>query len=341
MVSVIVIRPAGVKPTRGNPLYSRHNFRYSMRMVSMEFPRWCVLAALTMSLALSCRKREPPPPPPPPAPEAPKPGQAFDDPDQQQRYEAAWAEHIELFQPPSTGSLLYVQRADGSFVGGSVARWTATNIVLRQGKRLVDVNRTDLAPSSLPDLYLKEFVETFARDDVLRSEQPAAKGGDTVAVARTRYSLTDAIEPRAGPGNRYRRIENLDVPKGSTLVVLEERNGWLRVQPRNSRDAQPFWVNQFTTIPTPDAPPEDLTKVISDLLGSQFLAGFDPAQNQALVPREAWLGTDPAIQEGISRVLAAHSRRIRGSGVDWVEIKDVENGRRLARYSQAQGYRPQ
>lgn len=334
---VIVPRAPAVKPTRGKALFPPLVLRYTCLMVTAKNTLAFLLAASLALASVSCRKREAPGPPPPPAPDAPKPAQAFADPELQRQYEAVWTANAELFQAPSTGSLLYVQRTDGSFLGGTVTRWSDTNLVLRQGKRLVDLGRADIAPASLPEIYLKDFADAYARRDVERGPAPAT----TARVARTRYSLTDAIEPRTGPGARYRRIDNLDIPKGSTLLVLEERHGWLRVKTRAMTDEQSFWVNQFTTIPTPDAPEEDLTQVISGLLESQFLAGFDPAQNQAMVPREAWIGTDPAVQEGISRVLAAHSRRIRGSGVDWVEIKDVENGRRLARYSQAQGFRPQ
>lgn len=296
-----------------------------------------MLAAL--ALLASCKKPEPPPPPPPPPVELPKPGQEFSDPDLQRRYEATWNLLLDGFSPPATGSLLFVRLNDSSFAGGTVQHWTDEGLTLKDGRLVQEVRRQDVAEDMRSELFLREFLQKYAMMELMAL--PAAPPPATGGVARIRYSLTDYPEPRVGPGPRYRLAEDVAFNKGTTLVVLEERNGWLRVRPQKQPDATPFWINQFTTIPAPNAPPEDYSGVIAALLESGYLAGFAPMQNTALVPKRAWAGTDSAIREGISRVLAAQSSRLRGATVEWVEIKDVETGHRLARYSQAQGYRDQ
>jgi hypothetical protein len=75
------------------------------------------------------------------------------------------------------------------------------------------------------------------------------------------------------------------------------------------------------------------------LLENGVLARINPEQGEAFVNQEAWAGTEPAVQEGISRLLAAHCSQVKKSSVVWVDIKGDQNNQRLARYSRAQGFR--
>lgn len=313
--------------------------RYGERMTHGRTLASTFLAgALLVAISLSCRKAEPPPPAAAPAKpaiqESLKPGLEFTDAGLQRQYEAAWRQHIEWYQSPPTGTLMYVRLNDGSFVGGTVQRWSDTNLVLKDGRVVRDIARDDLAPEVLPDVYLAPFLQKYALDTV------TALPATSTSAVRLRYSLTDYPEPRVGPGPRYRLAEGVSIDKGTTLEVLEERGLWIRVRPQHGNDAA-FWVNRFTTIPAPGMPPEDAGPILAQLLETGYLAGFNVERNEALVPKQAWIGTDTSVQEGMARVLAAHVTRLRTGSVDWIEIKDVENGRRLARYSQAQGYRAQ
>lgn len=265
----------------------------------------------------------------------PQPGIEFSDTALQLTYEAAWQQHVEWFQSPPTGTLMCVRLNDGSFAGGTVQRWTETNIVLKDGRVVQDVPRDRIAEDALPELYLLPFVQKYALESV--TTFPAT----TSPAARLRYSLTDYPEPRVGPGPRYRLAEGVRFDKGTTLEVIEERGLWVRVRPQMAPQSEPFWVNRFTTIPTPDMPREDAAGTVARMLESGFLAGLNVAQSEALVPRLAWVGTDTAVQEGIARLLASHVAQLNKRNVQWIEIKDAENGRRLARYSEAQGFRTQ
>lgn len=293
----------------------------------------------TALAAISCRKAEKPAapiaPPPPPQVEAPAPAQEFNDTVLQEKYEEAWSQHLTSFQPPSTGSLMYVRLNDGSFVGGTVQKLSDTNLVLKDGRTVVEVPRDRIAPEDLANVYLSPFAQAFSLESV------TSLPGTTSPVVSLRYSLTDYPEPRIGPGPRFQLAENVNIDKGTTLLVMEERAFWMRVRPQQQPQAEPFWINRFTTIPAPGMPAEDASTVVAGLLESGYLAGLNIEKNEALVPRAAWAGTDTAVQEGITRVLAGHCARLRGSGVEWIEIKDVETGRKLGRYSQAQGFRAQ
>jgi uncharacterized protein YgiM (DUF1202 family) len=70
------------------------------------------------------------------------------------------------------------------------------------------------------------------------------------APLRTTKIVWDTVNLREGPGLNYKVIGN--VKKGTTLPVLEDKGGWLRVQLENRKEA---WVSKAATSDAPKSPP--------------------------------------------------------------------------------------
>lgn len=283
-----------------------------------------------------CKKKEAPPAPPPEPP--PKPGVEYTDNLLQGAYVTAWQAALRNFATPEVGEYVWVQRADGAYVGGEIKSWSKDGVVFKDGTNELSVSRAEIAPDTLSEL----FADAFARVQALRVVETSRRAGLPVLkphpmVGTVRYSISDSIPIRSGPGNRYAKVAVPDFSRGDMLEVLEEQNDWLRVKPRN-KPAE-FWLQKLATRPMPNAPPEDYSMLIASLMETGILASYAPLQSEARIPRGIWAGLHPGIREGLSRMLANHSMQTRKATTEWIEIKDSESGRKLARYSQAQGFR--
>lgn len=313
-------------------------FGYSVRMLR----NWIVPILLGIVLSgafMGCSKKEAAPAAPPPPP-APKPNLEYTDRALQSDYETAWHEELRNFAPPEIGEHVWVKRADGSYAGGEVKAWDHDGVVLKDGTNEVALSRTDVASAALAEL----FADAFARAQAIRHVEAARRSNQPVLskgtmVGSVRYSISDNIPLRSGPGNRYVRVVVPEFSRGDMLEVLEDRGAWIRVKPRNK--AAEFWIDKIATRPMPNAPPEDYSHLIAALLEKGFLSSYSPQQSEARIPRGIWAGLHPGIREGLCRMLANHSMQFRKATTEWIEIKDAEGGRRIARYSQAQGFRQQ
>lgn len=308
----------------------------------MNAQRWFVRARVPLLVAglfwsgIGCGKKKetPPPAPPPPVVEpAPTPDQAFPDPAQQSSYEQSFHQLVAAFTAPATGTLVAARLTDGNFIGGSLARLTSTNIVLKIGKQEFIASRSDLDPASQADLYLDAFARHYAKAEVL------AAVTTNIATVPTRYALKETLDTLQGPGPRYPAVAGLAVPKGSRVDVVQRRGRWLQATAPTVKPGALFWTDFFQTIPLQDDPKADHTPFLMLLMEHGLLARINPDNSEAFVNEEAWLGTETAVQEGISRLLAAHCAQVRNSGVLMVDIKGDQKNQRLARYSRAQGFR--
>ncbi len=306
-------------------------------MIRGSFAIAASLLALSAGVFGGCSKKEPPPPPPPPAP---KPGLEYTDRALQDAYETAWHERYREFEAPELGEYVWVRRADGAFSGGEVKAWGPDEVVLKDGTNEAVLNRPGVAPDSRAEL----FADDFARGEAIREVEAARRGvwqfqARNLLVGTARYCVSDGIPLRSGPANRFAKVTVPEFGRGDALEVLEERGAWIRVRPRG-KEAE-FWVNKLATRPMPGASPEDYSTWIAELMETGFIAAYAPEQSEARIPRGIWAGLHPGIREGLSRMLASHSKQVRKASVEWIEIKDAEGGRRMARYSQAQGFRAQ
>ena len=300
------------------------------------------LAALLLAASLLSGCKEPPPPPPPPAPvdTTPKPTTEFPDGVLQGEYEAAWQRFLVQFQPPEVGDYLWLQRANGILAGGEIKEWTPDAVTLKDGTNETTVARAEIAESSLHEVYADAFARKHALDEVNASFSfniSALTG--SVFVGTQRYSVSETLQPRAGPGARFAAVPAGDLGRGALLDVVEENGLWIKVRPQGRADT--FWIEKLATSPSPGTPPENAALIIQQLLISGYLSSYLPEQSEARMSRAVWAGTHPGVREGLSRMLAAHSARVRKASAEWIEIKDADTGRRLARYSQSQGFRSQ
>ncbi len=287
---------------------------------------------------VSCSKKTEAPPaapaPPPPVVEIkPTPQTEFTDPAQQASYETEFHRLVDEFNPPATGTLQAVRLTDGTFIGGALAKLNPTGIVLKLGKQDYVASRDDIDPAFQADLYRDAFARHYGVSEI----QHAAS--TNLLTTPTRYVLKDALDAFAGPGPRYPRRDDLVIAKGVRLDVKQRRGRWIEVAAPTVKPGTTFWTDFFQTIPLNDDPDADLSPYLLLLLEHGVLVRINPEQGEAFVNQEAWAGTELAVQEGISRLLAAHCAQIKKSGVVWVDIKGDQNNQRLARYSRAQGFR--
>jgi hypothetical protein len=295
--------------------------------------------ALLPALCLSGCKKPETPPPAAPVQSPPKPSREYTDGAIQAEYEAAWHRYFALFDPPRVGENLLIQLRDGSFAGGEVKAYDGGGVVLKDGQSERAIARNEIAPESLAELYPEDFARREALAEVEESLTFRLLRDPLPLIGSLRYMLSDNTVPRGGPGDRYNRLPTENVNRGTLLQVKEQKGLWIRVEPPAGGDS--FWLPLLATRPAPNSPSEDYTALIVRLQAMRILAGYNSSAHEATMERAVWIGLDPGVREGLARMLAAHATASHGTSAEWIEIKDAETGRRLARYSQAQGFRQQ
>jgi hypothetical protein len=298
--------------------------------------KFLIALALPLAFCLAgCKKPETAPSVP--QKPTPKPSQEFSDSATQAKYEAAWHRYFALFDPPRPGEHLLLKLRDGSFAGGSVKAYSDAGVVLLDGQTETNVERSSIAPESLADVFPEEFARREAIAELEQTQSAESFSDDFDLIGSFRYLISDNTIPRGGPSDRYNRLSSENVLRGALLQVKELKGLWVRVEPQGGGDS--YWLPLFATRPAPNSPKENYTSLIDRIQTLGILAGYNPASNEAMIKRVVWIGLDPGVREGIARLLAAHATATRGGSAEWIEIKDAETGRRLARYSQAQGFR--
>lgn len=310
------------------------SFHYPTRRIGLRM----VLLMMVLGFA-SCTRKEPTPAPAPvvpvpPAVEAkPVPKVEFPEPELQARYETTFTQLLGEFTPPATGTLLAVRLNDGTFIGGALAKLNPTGLVLKLGKQEFVASRSDMDEGSQGDLYSDAFARLYAMAEIR----------DTVtnhlATEPVRYALKDTLDTLTGPGPRYPHVPDLLVPKGTRLDIQKRRGRWLLATAPSLKPGVRFWVDYFQTVPLTDGIGMDYTPYLMILLEQGILTRINPNDSEVFVDAQAWAGMESAVQEGISRMLAAHCAQLKQSKVLILDVKSEQNNQRLARYSRAQGYR--
>lgn len=336
-----IFEPDSVYVKRMNTLPSVYATRYKHGMTTWtttQYPAWLRWSALGGLIGLAaCNKQETPPPPTPvittPAEVTkPQPKKEFNDPALQARYETEFGRKLADFAPPERGSLLALRLNDGSFIGGVLSKVEPEEVTLRMDKESLVANKKDIDPNFLPEVYDGDFARQMAMEEI---EAPTNLPPTPVD---TRFSIRDDIICHTGPGSRYQAIADISITRGTKINIWQRRGRWLLAGTSSNPQDRMFWVDYFQTMSLVDKPNQDYTPYILILLEHGILARLNPEQNEAFVNADAWVGTDSSVQEGMSRVLAAHFAQVRKTSVVWAEIKS-EQGKRLARYTRAQGFR--
>jgi hypothetical protein len=78
---------------------------------------------------------------------------------------------------------------------------------------------------------------------------------------------------------------------------------------------------------------------ISTLWQTGFLKRINPEMNEAFVDPTLWTGIDYQTKQNISRSLAFYCGRTKGTNLNWVIIYDNMSGKKLAKFSEAWGFK--
>lgn len=78
-------------------------------------------------------------------------------------------------------------------------------------------------------------------------------------------------------------------------------------------------------------------KLITSLTESGMLVKINPSINEAFVNPLLWASVDVNTKEGIARALAFYCGAKKGNNLNWVNIQNSMNGKKLAKYSENWG----
>ncbi|MCZ7591541.1 MAG: hypothetical protein M5U15_05030 [Kiritimatiellae bacterium] len=168
----------------------------------------------------------------------------------QSEYEAAWHRYLKDYEAPEIGEYVWIKKNDGAYVGGEVKSLDSTTLVLRDGTNEISVARSEINRDTLANVYGDAFARKEALAEVEASQTYRLDTGNkTPLVGTLRYSISDNVVPRSGPGNRFAREDISDLNRGATLEVQEQRGIWIRVKAQGTSE-QSFWVNALATRPS-------------------------------------------------------------------------------------------
>ncbi|HEY8240044.1 MAG TPA: hypothetical protein VIH35_01295 [Kiritimatiellia bacterium] len=284
--------------------------------------------------------------PPNPADLAPK---IYPEPEWQERFAHWYKEYYGMFQPINEGLRIRVSlEGNGDVTGTYMGLTNETTIMM-----LTPNGFTNFAPAVLTEttrerLLVTEFAAINAKREVEAERAAGTKPpvADTMAdapvaeVIEKRFAATEGtgLDFRMGPGKHFKTVNGALLQKGELIPVLEERSGWIRFRAATT-NPEPItvWVNKFATLPQLDVNPETQERDIKALQDSGVILEFIPSNNIARVDVDIWNEMDFLVRQGIGRSLAFYCGAKRGTGLNWVEFRDVRSGKRIAKFSESQG----
>jgi hypothetical protein len=95
--------------------------------------------------------------------------------------------------------------------------------------------------------------------------------------------------------------------------------------------------------PVPSKPAAELSpqdkKMMRDLEEAKLVESVNPDLNEAYVNPLTWAGMKFDEKKHLAWFLATYCGKKKGTGLNWVEIKDVYSGKVLAKYSESWGFK--
>lgn len=82
-----------------------------------------------------------------------------------------------------------------------------------------------------------------------------------------------------------------------------------------------------------------LDEKIKVLMDNDLLVKINPQMNEAFIDSAIWIRLNHQTKENVSRTMAFYCGQEKGTGLNWVDIKDYRSGRRLAKYSESLGFK--
>jgi len=78
---------------------------------------------------------------------------------------------------------------------------------------------------------------------------------------------------------------------------------------------------------------------IKILMDNGLLERINPQMNEAFINPAIWLRLDYQTKENVSRTMAFYCGQKKGTDLNWVDIKDYQSGKKLAKYSEVLGFK--
>lgn len=157
-------------------------------------------------------------------------------------------------------------------------------------------------------------------------------------ILEVRVCSQDGINIRKGPGTNFEKDESGQLFEGEKLYVLGERDGWIHFRVTVEDIGWSGWVKKnYTVFASSDQ--KNQQDEIQLLKETGLLVSINPQINEAFVMPEIWNKLDYQTKENIGRVLAFYCGKEKGTGLNWVEIKDNHSGKKLAKYSESWGFK--
>jgi hypothetical protein len=121
--------------------------------------------------------------------------------------------------------------------------------------------------------------------------------------------------------------------------VLEEKNDWIRFRVTSNDVGWTGWVKKDLTINESQSKNSNQENNIKTLKESGLLYSVNPQLNEAYVNSVIWNQLQYQNKENIGKILAFYCGQKKGTNLNWVEIKDSNSGKILAKYSESWGFK--
>ena len=160
-----------------------------------------------------------------------------------------------------------------------------------------------------------------------------------LSVIEYRFCSENEIDIRTGPGINYSLDSSGTLVEGEKIYVFKDTLGWLKFRVTENDIGWHGWVKKDHTITEEQWENEKLTDDINKLTESGLLTKINPQLNEAFVNSVFWSSLNINIKENIGRSLAFYCGNMKGTDLNWVEIKDSKSGKKLAKYSENWGFK--
>ncbi len=274
----------------------------------------------------------------------------YDEPAWQARFEFWFLKHLDLYQNINPGMSVRIQLKEASDVIGSFVTYTDAAVRVQTDLGMTNVPNDQMKQVTRELLLVEDFALAKAKEivDAERAVDPAKPpegerpvSADGLPVLEKRFAAAEGagLDIRIGPGKNFKVLKNVNVQKGELIAALEENRGWIRFM-ATDLDGKPTWawVSKFSTIPAEGVDLPRQEDDIKTLTADGVILSFEPTNNVVVVDALLWSELDILERQGVGRTLAFYCGNKRGTGLNWVDIKDG-SGKRIAKYSEAMGFK--
>ncbi|HMO05424.1 MAG TPA: hypothetical protein PKC67_06085 [Kiritimatiellia bacterium] len=280
-------------------------------------------------------------------PKAPAIPEVFDDPREQDQFEAVYKTVQSVFAAPTPGSPLRVIKKRGGRAEGELLRFTATGLVLSTPDGLITIQRDEIDEASQATLFPDAFSSTIAENAVraghVKDAPPTLERvlltPPSTQVQETRRFSSDRLTARYGPGRHFATIPGADLYRGQLVHVVAETNAWVCIKVGDMNAKVFGWIPKFASFTLKPESKAIIERETEALMDTGFVVAIDPSKNEVLVDMYEWRIADPAAIEGQCRLLAYYCGHQRGSRLYWVDLRDALTNRRIAEYSESKGFK--